>query len=201
MCAARLLNAFHRTAAGAAAMTAIALFAASPAQAGEVITRNCLHGSGGTNNFDYRNEYSQQYGNDYGNSYGSAYSYTRPDRFNRGFGFHRGPVTNFANPNGGGTFSGADSGSSSGYNSGSSHGSGVGSSSAYGDGSCVEIRRELTNPYVIQVPQPQTEKDIADASARERLWTARCRPAIRQDPYGVRRYHYAAPGCEYGKYE
>ena len=33
------------------------------------------------------------------------------------------------------------------------------------------------------------------------LWQARCHPVIRQDQYGVPRYHYAAPGCDLGKYE
>jgi hypothetical protein len=81
------------------------------------------------------------------------------------------------------------------------NGYGSGSSGGYGNGGCVETHRELVNPYVIEVPQPKSEKDIADAAARDRLWQARCRPVIRQDQYGVRRYHYSAPGCEYGKYE
>jgi hypothetical protein len=88
------------------------------------------------------------------------------------------------------------------YGSGSSSGYGGGSSGGYGSGSCVEIRRDgLVNPYVIRVPQPQTEQDKAETAARERLWLARCHPVIRQDMYGIRRYHYAVPGCEYGKYE
>jgi hypothetical protein len=84
-------------------------------------------------------------------------------------------------------------GNAAGYGSGSSHG--------YRDGGCVEIRRELSNPYVIHVPAPQAERDVAEAAEHERLWRARCRPVIRQDAYGMRRYHYAAPGCDYGKYE
>jgi hypothetical protein len=119
----RLQNAFHRTAASAATMTAIALLHASPAQAGSVYSTSC------------------------------SYSYAR------GWG------------------------------------------GGYGAGGCVEIERELVNPYVIEVPQPRTEKEIADAAERQRLWLARCRPVIRQDHYGVRRYHYAVPDCEYGKYE
>ncbi len=123
----RLLHAFHRTAACAATMTAIALLAASAAQAGSVWTSSCAGG--------------------FGLSYG------------------------------GGSISGG------------------------GSGGCVELEGHLRNPYVIEVPQPKTEKEIADAAERQRLWQARCKPVIRQDHYGVRRYHYAAPGCEYGKYE
>jgi len=68
-------------------------------------------------------------------------------------------------------------------------------------GAYLRARRELVNPYVIPVPKPKTEKEVAEAAERDRLWVARCKPVIRQDQYGVRRYHYAAPGCEYGKYE
>jgi hypothetical protein len=132
-------------------LAAIALLHASPAQAGSIITSNCLHGFGHGYGFNYNRSYNNSWGD--------------------------------------------------GYLGGNAAGYGGGSSGGYGDGGCVEIQRELVNPYVIQVPQPQTEKDIADAAARERLWQARCRPVIRQDQYGVRRYHYSAPGCEYGKYE
>ncbi len=71
----------------------------------------------------------------------------------------------------------------------------------YGSGNCVEIEGPLTNPYVIEVPPPKGDKEIAEAAERQRLWLARCKPVIRQDHYGVRRYHYAVPDCEYGKYE
>jgi hypothetical protein len=184
-------------------LAAILLLQGPSAQAGEVITRNCLHGSGESHSFGYRNEYGEEYGSDHGSRHGTSYSYTRPDdfRFQRGFGFRRGFIANTINPNGGGSISGADSGSSNGYRSGSDSGYGAGSRSGYGDDSCIEIRRELVNPYIISVPQPQTEKDVADAAARDRLWQARCRPVIRQDQHGVRRYQYAAAGCDYGKYE
>ena len=198
-----LLNAVLRTAAASAMLAAAATLAAAPAQAGEVVMRNCLHGTAESHSFGYANTYSDEYGRDYGDRYGSSYSYTRPDSvWSRGrFGFRRGFVANSTNPNGGGAISGGDSGSGSGYRGGSSTGYGTGSRTAYGDDSCVEVRRELTNPYLIPVPSPLTEKDVADAAGRERLWQARCRPVIRQDVHGVRRYQYAAPGCEYGKYE
>jgi len=213
MSANRLLNVVLRATAAGAILAGVATLSASAAQAGEIVTRNCLHGSAESNSFGYRNGYADQYGSGYGDLSGSAYSYTRPDSFrsesfrpdgfrrHKGFGFRRGLVTNFANPNGGGTASGANAGTGSGYGNGTSYGYGTGSSNAYGDDSCVEIRRELTNPYIITVPPPQTEKDVAEAAARDRLWQARCRPVIRQDAHGVRRYQYAAPGCEYGKFE
>jgi hypothetical protein len=68
--------------------------------------------------------------------------------------------------------------------------------------SCAGFWRDrITNPYLIHVPPPRSEEDIEAAAGRERRWVARCRPIIRQDRYGVGRYHYAAPGCEYGKDE
>jgi hypothetical protein len=55
-------------------------------------------------------------------------------------------------------------------------------------------------PRIIEVPAPQGER-ASEAEARERKWLARCRPVIRQDRYGVGRYAYARPGCEFGKSE
>lgn len=48
---------------------------------------------------------------------------------------------------------------------------------------------------------PPDPREQAEADERERKWLARCRPQIRQDGYGVGRYHYAAAGCEYGRSE
>lgn len=49
-------------------------------------------------------------------------------------------------------------------------------------------------------PAP-TPQELAESRNRERRWLARCRPVVRQDAFGVPRYHYAAAGCEFGKYE
>ena len=54
---------------------------------------------------------------------------------------------------------------------------------------------------VIAVPGPRDEREAAAAAERERLWLARCKPVGRTDAYGVRRFWYAAPGCEFGRYE
>jgi hypothetical protein len=54
------------------------------------------------------------------------------------------------------------------------------------------------NPPVQAAPAARDPREDAEAAERERRWVARCRPVIRQDQYGVPRYHYAAPGCEYG---
>jgi hypothetical protein len=50
-------------------------------------------------------------------------------------------------------------------------------------------------------PRQKTEQELAESAERDRRWVARCRPIIRQDRYGVDRYEYAAPGCEFGKTE
>lgn len=76
-------------------------------------------------------------------------------------------------------------------------------------GGCVGSRYSITcatrwgaysDPYVRLVPT-QTEAEKALSADRERKWQARCRPAVFQDIYGVRRYEYAAPGCEFGVIE
>jgi hypothetical protein len=45
---------------------------------------------------------------------------------------------------------------------------------------------------------PFDDADNKRAVKRDRRWVARCRPVVRQDRYGVSRYHYAAPGCMFG---
>jgi hypothetical protein len=199
----RFSDTMRRTPKGVAILAAIFLLQAASAQAGEIITRDCLHGSEENHRVGLGNSYGEEYGSGYGNRFGTTYSYTRPSSvWSRGlFRFHRGVVSTTTDPNGGGAVGGGESGTSSGYRSGSNTGYEVGSRSDYGSDNCVEIRRELTNPYIIHVPPPQNEKDVADLAARERLWQARCKPVIRQDVHGVRRYQYAAPGCDYGKYE
>jgi hypothetical protein len=54
------------------------------------------------------------------------------------------------------------------------------------------------DPPVQSAPAARDPRAEAEAAERERAWVARCRPIIRQDQYGVPRYRYAAPGCEYG---
>ena len=54
------------------------------------------------------------------------------------------------------------------------------------------------DPYVRTVPGPHSAEEQARYDARDRKWVEHCRPVIRQDRYGVARYHYAAPGCEFG---
>ena len=66
--------------------------------------------------------------------------------------------------------------------------------------SCVHTQRKGPfNPHLISVPGPQADEDRAAAEARDRRWVARCRPLIRQDRYGMPRYSYSAPGCEFGR--
>lgn len=46
---------------------------------------------------------------------------------------------------------------------------------------------------------PRDEQLEREAAQRERRWVARCRPVLKEDRYGVSRYEYAAPGCEFGR--
>ena len=52
---------------------------------------------------------------------------------------------------------------------------------------------------VIEIPAPRTDEARAAASDRDRKWAAYCQPSLRYDRYGVARYIYTAPGCEFGR--
>ncbi len=54
------------------------------------------------------------------------------------------------------------------------------------------------DPYVRSVPDALGEAERAQATARDQKWLARCRPIVERDGYGVARYLYSSPGCEYG---
>jgi hypothetical protein len=75
---------------------------------------------------------------------------------------------------------------------------------------CVGSRYSLTcvrrwgfygDPYVRLLHPPETEAEKKISADRDRKWQARCHPAVFQDHYGVQRYEYAAPGCEFGVIE
>ena len=63
---------------------------------------------------------------------------------------------------------------------------------------CVTQSGPAGDPYVRLVPQPLDEDEKSRLEARDQRWLARCRPAIEHDRYGVARYRYFAPGCEFG---
>ncbi len=65
---------------------------------------------------------------------------------------------------------------------------------------CVAHWGSYSDPYVT-VLHPQTEAEKELSAERDRKWQARCRPEVFQDRYGVPRYEYAAPGCEFGVIE
>ena len=44
-------------------------------------------------------------------------------------------------------------------------------------------------------------QDAQESMARDRKWLAFCKPVMYADRFGVHRYHYARPGCEYGRSE
>ena len=64
--------------------------------------------------------------------------------------------------------------------------------------SCVATwRGGVTDPYVRNLG-PLTEQEIAENREREQRWRERCRPSVERDHYGVARYIYSRPGCEFG---
>jgi hypothetical protein len=54
------------------------------------------------------------------------------------------------------------------------------------------------DPHVRTVPEALGDAEKAQAATRDRRWLIRCHPVVERDAYGVARYQYAAPGCEYG---
>jgi hypothetical protein len=64
--------------------------------------------------------------------------------------------------------------------------------------SCVARWGEAGDPYIRKVPPPADDVERARSAERDHKWEARCHPAIVQDRYGVPRYEYAAPGCDFG---
>jgi hypothetical protein len=76
-----------------------------------------------------------------------------------------------------------------------------------GDLSCLGMAKSFScagrwdmapgDPYVRPVPEP-SEAQKAALRERDRKWLAHCRPVVERDPFGVARYRYAVPGCEFG---
>jgi hypothetical protein len=63
---------------------------------------------------------------------------------------------------------------------------------------CVAQVATAGDPYIRVVPEALGEVQKAQVAARDRKWVARCHPVAERDAYGVARYHYSAPGCEFG---
>jgi hypothetical protein len=71
-----------------------------------------------------------------------------------------------------------------------------------GAATCTTIwKRGLGDSVEPALWTPRAQRDAAASAERERLWLARCRPVADFDDYGVKRYRYAAAGCEFGRYE
>ncbi len=67
---------------------------------------------------------------------------------------------------------------------------------------CVINKREFPrDPHVRQVGGFESEDEAKQSVARDRKWLAFCKPVIVADQYGVGRYLYAHPGCEFGRSE
>jgi hypothetical protein len=67
--------------------------------------------------------------------------------------------------------------------------------------SCVARWGTGEDPYIRKVPPPADDAERARSAERDRKWEQRCRPVIVQDYYGVPRYRYAAPRCDFGVIE
>jgi hypothetical protein len=84
---------------------------------------------------------------------------------------------------------------------GSAHAAGIGGLSCIGgfrSHNCMAQWGFPGDPHVRPVPETLGEAERAQAATRERRWLIHCHPVVARDAYGVARYHYAVPGCEYG---
>jgi hypothetical protein len=54
------------------------------------------------------------------------------------------------------------------------------------------------DPYVRTAPDALNDAEKTEMIERDQKWIARCRPVMHRDRYGVARYRYSAPGCEFG---
>ena len=83
----------------------------------------------------------------------------------------------------------------------SAHAGGIGVLSCVGGArsfNCAAQWGIAGDPNVRGVPEALGEAEKAQAVARDRKWQAHCRPVVERDYFGVARYQYSAPGCEYG---
>jgi hypothetical protein len=55
-------------------------------------------------------------------------------------------------------------------------------------------------PHIIHVPQPISQPDIDAQEQRVKEWEAECGVKFVRDHYGVMRYTYNTPGCEFGSH-
>jgi hypothetical protein len=63
---------------------------------------------------------------------------------------------------------------------------------------CVAQMATAGDPYLRVVPEALGETQKAQLAARDRKWVAQCHPVVERDMYGVARYRYSTPGCEFG---
>lgn len=72
-------------------------------------------------------------------------------------------------------------------------------------GGCIETMQGgvpgTSLAAITPVPGPQTDEERDAALARDRKWVEHCKPSLREDRYGMKRYVYQKPGCEFGKSE
>lgn len=73
---------------------------------------------------------------------------------------------------------------------------------AWGMGTCTTQQRDFVrDPHVRPVRGFETEEEAEHSVKRDRKWARFCKPVALTDRYGVTRYSYAQPGCEFGRSE
>jgi hypothetical protein len=72
----------------------------------------------------------------------------------------------------------------------------------WGMGNCAAVKRHFVrDTHLRQVRGFDTEDEAKESVLRDRKWMSFCKPVVLTDRYGVSRYSYAQPGCEFGRSE
>lgn len=72
----------------------------------------------------------------------------------------------------------------------------------WGMRSCVlNWRDNPRDPHLRSISDEISEEEARRSEARDRKWMSYCKPVLVEDRYGVARYRYAKPGCEFGRSE
>jgi len=72
----------------------------------------------------------------------------------------------------------------------------------WGMRNCVINQRDFPrDPHVRPVRGFESDQDAKESVARHHKWLTFCKPVVITDRYGVSRYTYAQPGCEFGRSE
>jgi hypothetical protein len=72
----------------------------------------------------------------------------------------------------------------------------------WGMGNCAAVKRgHVRDTHLRHIDGFDTAQEAKESVERDRKWARFCKPVVLTDRYGVSRYSYAQPGCEFGRSE